>query len=48
MQILDGKKTSEDIKNEIAAEVQSIKAAGGKVPHLAAVIVGTNGASLTS
>ena len=47
MQILDGKKTSEDIKNEIAAEVQSIKAAGGKVPHLAAVIVGSNGASLT-
>ena len=47
MQILDGKKTSEDIKNEIAAEVQSIKDAGGKVPHLAAVIVGTNGASLT-
>lgn len=47
MQLLDGKKTSEDIKNEIAAEVQSIKAAGGKVPHLAAVIVGSNGASLT-
>ena len=47
MQLLDGKKTAEDIKNEIAAEVQSIKAAGGKVPHLAAVIVGTNGASLT-
>ena len=47
MQLLDGKKTSEDIKNEIAAEVQSIKDAGGKVPHLAAVIVGTNGASLT-
>lgn len=47
MQILDGKKTSEDIKNEIAIEVQAIKANGGKVPHLAAVIVGTNGASLT-
>ena len=47
MQILDGKKTSEDIKKEIAAEVASIKANGGKVPHLAAVIVGTNGASLT-
>jgi methylenetetrahydrofolate dehydrogenase (NADP+)/methenyltetrahydrofolate cyclohydrolase len=47
MQLLDGKKTSEEIKNEIAAEVQLIKAAGGKVPHLAAVIVGTNGASLT-
>lgn len=47
MQLLDGKKTSNDIKNEIAIEVQSIKAAGGKVPHLAAVLVGNNGASLT-
>ena len=47
MQILDGKKTAEDIKNEIAAEVQKMKADGQKVPHLAAVIVGTNGASLT-
>ena len=47
MQILDGKKTSEDIKSEIAAEVLRMKADGQKVPHLAAVIVGTNGASLT-
>lgn len=47
MQLLDGKKTSEDIKSEIAAEVQRMKADGQKVPHLAAVIVGTNGASLT-
>jgi len=47
MQILDGKKTSEDIKKEIAAEVQQMKVNGEKVPHLAAVIVGTNGASLT-
>jgi methylenetetrahydrofolate dehydrogenase (NADP+)/methenyltetrahydrofolate cyclohydrolase len=47
MQLLDGKKTSEDIKNEIAAEVRAIKEAGGKVPHLAAVLVGNNGASLT-
>jgi len=47
MQILDGKKTSEDIKNEIAAEVQEMKSRGEKVPHLAAVIVGNNGASLT-
>ena len=47
MQILDGKKTSEDIKSEIAAVVQKMKADGQKVPHLAAVIVGTNGASLT-
>jgi methylenetetrahydrofolate dehydrogenase (NADP+)/methenyltetrahydrofolate cyclohydrolase len=47
MQILDGKKTSEDIKNEIAVEVQKMKANGEPVPHLAAVIVGNNGASLT-
>jgi methylenetetrahydrofolate dehydrogenase (NADP+)/methenyltetrahydrofolate cyclohydrolase len=47
MQLLDGKKTSEDIKHEIAAEVQQMKNNGEKVPHLAAVIVGTNGASLT-
>lgn len=47
MQLLDGKKTSEDIKNEIAAEVKKMKADGQKVPHLAAVIVGNNGASLT-
>ena len=47
MQILDGKKTSEDIKKEIAAEVQQMKSNGEKVPHLAAVIVGSNGASLT-
>ncbi len=47
MQLLDGKKTSEDIKNEIAAEVLKMKNNGEKVPHLAAVIVGNNGASLT-
>lgn len=47
MQLLDGKKTAEDIKSEIAAEVQKIKNNGGKVPHLAAVIVGNDGASLT-
>jgi methylenetetrahydrofolate dehydrogenase (NADP+)/methenyltetrahydrofolate cyclohydrolase len=47
MQLLDGKKTAEDIKSEIAAEVQKIKMNGGKVPHLAAVIVGNDGASLT-
>lgn len=47
MQLLDGKKTSEDIKNEIAAEVLRMKSDGQKVPHLAAVIVGNNGASLT-
>ena len=47
MQLLDGKKTAEEIKSEIATEVQKIKDNGGKVPHLAAVIVGTDGASLT-
>lgn len=47
MQLLDGKKTAADIKNEIAAEVQIMKDNGEKVPHLAAVIVGSNGASLT-
>ncbi len=47
MTILDGRKTSNDIKNEIAEEVKKIKAKGEKVPHLAAVIVGNDGASLT-
>ena len=47
MQLLDGKKTAEDIKSEIAAEVQKMKDNGEKVPHLAALIVGNDGASLT-
>ena len=47
MQLLDGKKTSEEIKQEIAQEVQEMKKNGEKVPHLAAVLVGSNGASLT-
>ncbi|MFK8303249.1 bifunctional methylenetetrahydrofolate dehydrogenase/methenyltetrahydrofolate cyclohydrolase FolD [Capnocytophaga stomatis] len=47
MRLLDGKKTSEQIKQEIAEEVKQIKARGGKVPHLAAVLVGNDGASLT-
>ncbi|WP_298394909.1 bifunctional 5,10-methylenetetrahydrofolate dehydrogenase/5,10-methenyltetrahydrofolate cyclohydrolase [Flavobacterium sp.] len=47
MTILDGKKVSEDIKNEIAAEVQKMKDNSEKVPHLAAIIVGNDGASLT-
>src|SRR5690606_29523560 len=47
MVILDGKKVSNDIKNEIAAEVAEMKKNGEKVPHLAAVIVGNDGASLT-
>lgn len=47
MILLDGNKTSDDIKLEIAARVAQLKAAGKKVPHLAAIIVGNNGASLT-
>lgn len=45
--IIDGKKTSEDIKQEIAARVIEIKNKGGKIPHLAAVLVGNDGASQT-
>jgi methylenetetrahydrofolate dehydrogenase (NADP+)/methenyltetrahydrofolate cyclohydrolase len=47
MILLNGKKTSNDIKEEIAFEVAKIKSNGGKAPHLAAVLVGTNGASMT-
>ncbi len=47
MIILDGKKTSFEIKAEIAEEVKAITAKGGKTPHLAAVLVGNNGASIT-
>ena len=47
MEILDGKKVSNDIKDEIAIEVTQMKERGEKVPHLAAVLVGANGASLT-
>ena len=47
MKIIDGKKISNLIKEEIKKEVDSILASGGKAPHLAAVIVGEDGASLT-
>lgn len=47
MKILDGKKTSQEIQKEIALEVEQIKKNGGKVPHLAAILVGNNGASMT-
>lgn len=45
MTILDGRKTSKTIKNEIAQEVEKMKQNGEKVPHLAAVIVGEDPAS---
>ena len=47
MTILDGKKVSNDIKDEITQVVTQMKANGQKTPHLAAVIVGEDGASLT-
>ncbi|AIZ63889.1 5,10-methylene-tetrahydrofolate cyclohydrolase [Hymenobacter sp. DG25B] len=45
--LIDGKQTAEAIKEEIAAEVQALKVAGHKVPHLAAVLVGHDGGSET-
>jgi methylenetetrahydrofolate dehydrogenase (NADP+) / methenyltetrahydrofolate cyclohydrolase len=47
MAIIDGKLISEQIQNEIAVEVQSLIGRGAKVPHLAAVLVGNDGASET-
>ena len=44
-QILDGLKVSKDIKKEIKEEVEKIVAAGKRAPHLAAILVGENGAS---
>ena len=47
MRILDGKKISQDIKNELKNLVSNRLAKGLKKPHLAAIIVGNDGASLT-
>ena len=47
MIVLDGKKTAQDIQLEIAAKVEHLKADGKKTPHLAAILVGGDGASLT-
>jgi methylenetetrahydrofolate dehydrogenase (NADP+)/methenyltetrahydrofolate cyclohydrolase len=47
MVLLDGKKTAQDIQLEIAEKVKCLKADGKKTPHLAAILVGGDGASLT-
>ena len=47
MVLLDGKKTANDIKDEITISVNEMTELGEKVPHLAAVLVGSDGASLT-
>ncbi|RME99667.1 MAG: bifunctional 5,10-methylenetetrahydrofolate dehydrogenase/5,10-methenyltetrahydrofolate cyclohydrolase [Bacteroidetes bacterium] len=45
MQLLDGKQLARDIKAEMAGQVQAIAASGGKIPHLAAVLIGDSPAS---
>ena len=47
VQLLDGKALALQIKEEIANEVRNLTAQGHRAPHLAAVIVGTDGASMT-
>jgi methylenetetrahydrofolate dehydrogenase (NADP+)/methenyltetrahydrofolate cyclohydrolase len=45
--IIDGKKIASEIRREIALEVEQLKKAGKKIPHLAAILVGNNGSSET-
>lgn len=47
MQILDGKLVSQSIKNDLKVKTEILKKNGGKTPHLAAILVGSNGASET-
>ena len=47
MELIDGKRVSDEIKQEIAAQVEQIVANGGRRPHLAAVLVGHDGGSET-
>ena len=47
MEILDGKKAAQAIKDELKMEVAQLSVEGKKIPHLAAILVGTNGASET-
>lgn len=47
MELIDGKKIADEIKKEIAQEVENILANGGKRPHLAAILVGHDGGSET-
>lgn len=47
MELIDGKKIAAEIKQEIAAKVAELKSKGGKIPHLAAILVGHDGGSET-
>ena len=46
-QIIDGKKTAAEIRGEIATAVREMRERGARVPHLAAILVGTDGGSET-
>ncbi|MGB3802294.1 MAG: tetrahydrofolate dehydrogenase/cyclohydrolase catalytic domain-containing protein, partial [Lewinella sp.] len=45
MKVLDGKALAGTIRDELKADVDAIRQAGGKIPHLAAVLVGEDPAS---
>lgn len=47
MQLLDGTKTAKEIKEELKQAVQDRKEKGMKIPHLAAILVGNDGGSMT-
>ena len=47
MQLLDGKLVSQAVKNLLKEKVDQLKATGSKTPHLAAILIGSNGASET-
>ena len=47
MQILDGKVVSKVVRDSLKKEISELSSAGKKTPHLAAILVGTNGASET-
>lgn len=47
MNLIDGKLISAQVKQELKEEVEKQKANGGKIPHLAAILVGNNGSSET-
>jgi methylenetetrahydrofolate dehydrogenase (NADP+)/methenyltetrahydrofolate cyclohydrolase len=47
MQILDGKIVSQSVKDQLKTKTDLLKAGGNKIPHLAAILIGSNGASET-
>ncbi len=47
MQLLNGKETAKEIREELRQQVDQLRAGGHKIPHLAAVLIGSDGASQT-